>query len=299
MQIVVAGASGFLGTHLSSALSNRGHQVTRLVRREANSGTESTWDPYAGKLDDQVISGADVVINLAGAPTAGNPHSRRWSRELMESRVVTTRLLAERIAAAPSAPAYVAGNGISYYGDHGAEVLTEDSDSRGDALLTRVARAWQEATAPAIEAGGRVCVLRTAPVMDRRSPPLKQLALLSRLGLGTRLGSGRQYFPMIALDDWVGGVVHLAEHATASGPFNLCCPQTPTNGEFTQALARAVGRRAFLAAPGVVIEKLAGDLANEVLGSIRAEPTALIAAGFTFKAEDVTEVIAAGLTQVT
>jgi len=295
MRIVVAGASGFLGTHLVSDLEGRGHDVARLVRREPAAAHEVSWDPYADRLDPAVIAEADVVVNLAGSPTAGNPHSRKWARALRESRVTTTRVLAGRIAAAANPPAFVAGNGISYYGDHGDEVLTEESDSRGEALLTRVTREWQAATGPAAEAGARVCVLRTSPVMDRRSTPLKQLALLSKLGLGTRLGNGRQYFPMISLRDWVGAVVHLVEHDTASGPFNLCCAVTPTNKEFTDALARAVGRRAFLAAPSFVIEKAAGAMAPEVLASVRAEPAALLKAGYTFRDEDVREVLAAGL----
>ncbi|CUR55695.1 NAD-dependent epimerase/dehydratase [metagenome] len=298
MQIVVAGASGFLGTHLTAALTQQGHQVTKLVRRPASGDGESTWDPYAGRLDDHVIEAADVVVNLAGAPTAGNPHSKKWARALEESRVVTTRLLAERIAAATTKPAFLAGNGVSYYGDHGADLLTEEGTSRGDALLTRVARSWQAATEPAAAAGARVCILRTSPVMDRRSAPLKQLALLSKLGLGTRLGDGRQYFPMISLRDWVGAVVHLVDRDDAAGPFNLCCPQTPTNREFTDALAHGVGRRALLVAPAFIIDKAAGDLASEVLGSVRAEPAALLAAGFVFRDEDVSEVLASGLRTV-
>ncbi len=295
MRIVVAGASGFLGTHLVTDLKKQGHSVTKLVRRAASAPDESTWDPYTDQVDAGLVSDADVVINLAGAPTVGNPHSKKWARELMESRVATTRVLAERIAASTEPPAFVAGNGISFYGDHGAEVLSEQSESRGDALLTRVAREWQRATEPATEAGARVCVLRTAPVMDRRSSPLKQLRVLSRLGLGTRLGDGKQYFPMISLRDWVGGVAHLVGDDTASGAFNLCCAITPTNKQFTDALAHAVGRRAFLAAPALLIEKAAGEMASEVLGSVRAEPVALLAAGYTFRDADVTAVIATGL----
>ncbi len=147
--------------------------------------------------------------------------------------MTTTRVLAEAIAGASEPlPAFLAGNGISYYGDHGDAVLTEASDTRGHATLTDVTRAWEDAARPAVDAGARVCVLRTAPVMDRRSAPLKQLRLLFKAGLGGRLGSGRQVMPMISLRDWVGAVVHLAEHPTASGPFNLTaptCPPTPSS----------------------------------------------------------------------
>lgn len=295
MRVVIAGSSGFLGSHLVQHLRGAGHQVTRLVRRPPSAPDESAWDPYSGTLEQDVIESADVVINLAGTPTAGNPHSTKWARELEESRVSTTRLLADVIARAERKPAFLAGNGISYYGDHGEQEVTEESGSRGDALLTRVTKAWQEAAEPAAAAGARVCVLRTAPVMDRQSPPLKQMRLAFRLGLGTRLGDGRQYFPLISLRDWVGGVAFLAGHATASGPFNLCCPRTPTNGEFTDALASALGRKALLAVPKAALKAGAGQMSPELLGSVRARPAALEQTGFEFRDPDVTAVLAAAL----
>jgi len=295
VHVVAAGASGFLGSHLVEELRSRGHQVTTLTRGSASGPGQSSWDPYAGRVDRDLVGSADVVVNLAGAPTLGNPHSSRWARELRESRVTTTRVLAEAIAAAGTPPSYLAGNGISYYGDHGSEVLTEAADSRGDALLTDVAKVWEQATQPAVDAGSRVCVLRTAPVMDKDAPPLKQLALLTKLGLGTRLGSGQQYMAMISLRDWVGGVVHLAEHTSASGAFNLVCPQPPTNAEFTKALASAVHRPAFLVAPAPVMKIAAGDMASELLGSVNARPAALEAAGYVFEDRDVTAVLAAAL----
>lgn len=295
LHVVIAGASGFLGTQLSHELIGRGHRVTRLVRRPTQRPDESTWDPYAGTYDRAVLDPADVVVNLAGSPTAGNPHSQRWARELRESRVTTTRLLARAIADSDATPAFLAGNGISWYGDHGDQVLTEASDSRGHALLTEVTREWQAATEPAAEAGSRVCVLRTSPVMDRRAAPLKQLRTVFRLGLGARLGDGRQHMAMISLRDWVGAVVHLAEHETASGPFNLCCPETPTNGEFTTALAAALHRPALVAAPKSVLKVGAGAMAPELLGSLNVRPAALEAADYEFRDRDVTAVLATGL----
>jgi hypothetical protein len=269
--------------------------VTALVRRPASAPDESSWDPYAGNYDRDVIESADVVVNLAGAPTAGNPHRTAWARELRESRITTTRLLARAIAESEAKPAFLAGNGISYYGDHGDLVLTETADSRGHALLTEVTREWQAATSPAADAGARVCVLRTAPVMDRRSEPLKLLRLLFLAGLGARLGDGRQHMAMISLRDWVGAVVHLAEHADASGPFNLCCPETPTNREFTEALARAVHRPAFLFAPRALVSLGAGKMGPELLGSLNVRPAALEAAGYRFRDRDVAAVLASAL----
>jgi len=295
MRIVIAGASGFLGSHLVEHFRGEGHDVTRLVRRPPSAPDESAWDPYAGTLDQAVIGAADVVVNVAGTPTAGNPHSQKWARELEESRVTTTRVLAGAIARADRKPAFLAGNGISYYGDHGDQEVVEESDSRGDALLTRVTHVWQAAAEPAVEAGARVCVLRTSPVMDKQSPPLKQMRMAFKLGLGTRLGDGQQHFPMISLRDWVGAVAFLAAHDTASGPFNLCCPETPTNGKFTDALASAVGRRAFLAVPKAVLQVGAGQMSPELLGSVNARPAALEKAGYTFRDRDVTAVLAAAL----
>jgi hypothetical protein len=295
MHVVIAGASGFLGTHLTRNLRQRGHEVTRLVRRDASAPDESTWDPYAGRYDDGLFEQADVVVNLAGARTAGNPHSSSWARELRDSRVTTTRVLAGAVAGSDRRPAFLAGSGISYYGDHGDEPLTEESDSRGNALLTEVAREWEDATAPAAESGARVCVLRTAPVMDKGSAPFKQMRLAWSLGLGARLGDGRQRFPMISRHDWVGAATFLAEHDTAAGPFNLCCPLTPTNADFTEALADAVHRKAFLKAPRKVLELAAGRMAPELLGSVNARPEALLAAGYDFADPDVRAVVAAAL----
>ena len=295
MRVVIAGASGFLGTHLSDHLRVHGHEVTALVRRAPTSPHESQWDPSTGTVDAAVVQRADAVVNLAGASIAGNPHSATWAKEVLDSRISTTRLLAETIASSERPAAFLAGNGISYYGDHGSATLTEDSDSIGDAFLTRVAREWADATDAAHQAGARVCLLRTAPVMDRTSPPLKQLRLLFQAGGGARLGSGEQYMPMISLRDWVGAVTFLIGSRDLSGAFNLCCPRPPTNAEFTQALAAAVHRKAFLAVPSALLKVAAGDMAPELLGSVNARPAALERAGYDFEDEDVREVLAAAL----
>lgn len=295
LHVVVAGASGFLGTHLTAALERQGHRVTKLVRRPASSEGESTWDPYADVYDRELVASADVVVNLAGAPLLGNVHSKKWAQDVMDSRVTTTRVLARAIAETDRPAAFLAGNGIAYYGDRGQEVLTETSDSRGDALLTRVTRAWEEAAMPAREGGARVVVLRTSPVMDRRSAPLGPLSTLFRTGLGGKLGSGEQRMPMISLRDWVAAVIHLAEDDDAHGPVNLCCVETPTNAEFTKTLAKALHRPAFATVPRKVLEVAAGPMAPELLGSVNVRPEALLDHGFTFRDPGVTAVVRAGL----
>lgn len=295
MRVVIAGSSGFLGQHLVDALRARDHEVVRLVRHTAEAPDEREWDPAEARLDPAHLEGADAVVCLSGTPTAGNPHSATWRRELRDSRVTSTGLLARTIADLASPPALLAGNGISYYGDHGDQPLDESADSRGSALLTEVTRDWQAATYPADQAGARVAVLRTSPVMDRESMPLKALAPLFRFGLGARLGSGRQYFPMISLRDWVGAVCHVAETPEVSGPVNLCCRTVPTNAEFSDALARHYGRRALLAVPSPLIKLGAGAMAPEVLGSVRAVPAVLEESGYPFLDPGVDEVIESGL----
>jgi uncharacterized protein (TIGR01777 family) len=242
-----------------------------------------------------VIEAADVVVNVAGSALLGNPHSAKFRATLRGSRVITTRVLGEAIAASASKPAFIAQNASAWYGDHGAEVVTEQSDSRGDSFMTRVARDWQDATDPAARAGARVCALRTVPVLDRGSLALKVLTPVFRLGLGARLGDGTQYFPVISLRDWVWAASHLVEHASASGPFNLCSPEPPTNREFTDALASALGRKARLVAPGPVVRIAAGRLAPDTLDSFRLVPAALENAGYTFEDQDVQAVLRGAL----
>jgi hypothetical protein len=295
MRFLIAGSSGFLGTRLREQLGSRGHDVTSLVRRPPTGSGEIRWDPYAAGLGAEVVDNHDVVVNLAGSPTAGNPHSRKWAENLMNSRVTTTRVLAEAIAASATRPAFMAGNGISIYGDHGSQPVGEDAGSRGDALLTRVARPWQDASDPAAAAGARVCVLRTSPIYDRRSQPLGLLRLLFKAGLGGPLGDGSQYVPMISARDWVDAVIHLAESQTAQGPFNLCCEKAPTNEELTRELAHQVHRPAFFRVPASVLRPAAGPMANELLGSVNCVPAALIASGFTHRDPDVSAVLREGL----
>jgi uncharacterized protein (TIGR01777 family) len=291
MRFLVAGASGFLGSHLRTTLVEAGHDVTALVRRAPGDG-EAQWDPYSADLDLGLVERADVVVNLAGSPTLGNPHSRAWAERLRTSRVTTTQVLADAIAASDRRPAFLAGNAVGFYGDHGDQPVAEDADSRGDSLLSAVTIAWQAAAQPAADAGARVCILRTSPVMDRRNPPLRQQLLQFKAGLGGRMGSGRQYMPMISLRDWLAAVTFLAEHDETSGPVNLCCPQPPTNAEFTRQLARLVHRPAVVHVPAGVLKIAAGPMAPELLGSVRVVPRVLTDAGFQFTDRDVAEVLA-------
>jgi uncharacterized protein (TIGR01777 family) len=213
----------------------------------------------------------------------------------MRSRVETTRVLAEAIAKAPNQPVFLAGNATGYYGDHGDELLTETSKRRGDTLLSSVTAAWQDAAQPAVDAGGRVVIMRTAPVLDRRSPPLSMLAPLFKLGLGGPLGPGDQYFPVTTTDDWVRAVIFCAENDALSGPVNITLPEPATNDDFTKTLGELVRRPTFFNVPGMLLRPAAGPMAPELLGSVRLLPQALLDAGFEFHHHDIRSALASAL----
>ncbi len=295
MRFVIAGASGFLGTALRAALARRGHEVVRLVRADSPSTMDSRWDPYNGMVDRDVIGAADVVVNLAGAQLA-RPWTSSYRQTILKSRVATTRTLAEAVAAADDKPALIAQSAIGVYGsDRGDTVLEETTPREGEGFLRRVVEKWEAACAPAEQAGARVCVLRTGVVLDKRGGVLQLMLPLFRLGLAGRLGSGRQYFSAVSLDDWVDATIFLAEHDSAAGPFNVVGPQPPTNAEFTKALAGALHRPAKLAVPAVVLRTALGEASGELLGSLRVFPVAVKEAGYSFQHRTIAEIVQAAL----
>lgn len=294
MKFVIAGASGFLGTALTEHLTSQGHEVTRLVRHPAGPG-ESTWDPYADKVDLDLIEAADVVVNVAGANIAHFPFTESYRREFYDSRVVTTRVLAEAIAGTQSKPAFLAQNGVAGYGDRGDEIVTEETPVGGSTFLGQVTIDWQEATQAAADAGARVVILRTAVVLDRKGGALKAMLLPFKAGVGGRIGDGEQYFATISLHDWLAAVTHLATSETAAGPYNLVGPGTTTNAEYTRTLARHLRRPAVIPVPSWPIRKVLGPLAPELLGSIRLEPRRLYDEGFEFRHDDLDSRLAAAL----
>jgi uncharacterized protein len=295
VRYVIAGSSGFLGTALRARLADAGHEVVRLVRRPAASASESTWDPYAGQVDAGLVADADVVVNLAGVSLAHWPWTASYRRQILQSRVRTTGTLATAIADAPTPPAFVVASGVARYGiDRGTETLTEDS-SDGDGFLPDVVRAWEAAADPARAAGARVCHLRSGVVIDRGGAALRYMWLPFWLGLGARIGSGAQYFPVISLRDWTSAAGFVAEQPNASGPYNLVGPEPATNAEFTRALAKALHRPAAVRAPAAILRTVLGEVAGELLGSRRVLPKRLTEAGFRHEHRDVDAIVSAGL----
>jgi uncharacterized protein len=296
MKFVMAGSSGFLGTAWREHLAREGHEVVRLVRRDVAADDESRWDPVSRQIDAAVVESADVVANVAGTPLTHWPWTAGYQRTFVESRVGTTRTLAEAVARSASKPALVAQNGVAGYGDRADLVLTEASDTDAETFMGRVTRGWEQATAPAAAAGARVVVLRSAPVLDKRGAPLKQLSLLFRAGLGGKVGGGQQYFPTISLSDWLRAATFLATHEGCSGPYNLAGPNPSTNAEFSAELARMLHRPAVIPVPAWPVRAALAPIATEILGSSRVEPARLLEAGFEFEHPTLNSRLAAALT---
>jgi uncharacterized protein (TIGR01777 family) len=296
---LLAGASGFLGKALRVGLAEGGHEVARLVRREPASGTELRWDPDAGALDPTVLDGVDVVVNLGGVGVASRPWTAARREALLSSRVNTTRTVATALAARAAehgrSPLLIQASGIARYGTRsGPDPYTEDSPAAPD-FLAQVTVAWEGAAQPAVDAGSRVVILRTSPVLDRTGGAFVPMKLAWSAGLGARLGDGRQRMPLISLRDYLGVVEWAATTEHASGPYNLTIPQVTTNGEFSDALATALHRPRLLAAPAGVMRTALGELAEQLLGDVYAVPERLTGDGYVFRDPDVVTTIASAL----
>lgn len=282
MRIVIAGASGLIGTHMSATFRTAGHQVISLVRREASSAAEVQWNPAAGELDPKTLEGADAVVNLSGAGIGDRPWTRKRVAELFSSRLDATRTLTSAMRQLDSPPpVFISQSGAGYYGDAGNTVLREDAP-QGAGTLARICGEW-EAAATAAPPGIRVVTPRTAVVLSRKGGALGRLLPLIRLGIGGPLGNGRQYWPWITLPDVSAAFLFLLE-SDVSGPVNLCAPEEANVNELVAALARALHRPAALRVPAPVLRFVMRDLADELLlASQRMEPARLSSAGFTWQ----------------
>jgi uncharacterized protein (TIGR01777 family) len=284
MRVVITGATGLIGTALGAALERDGIEVTRLVRREPASATEVRWDPRtgAGGLDPAVLSGADGVVHLSGAPVAGGRWTESRKQVLRDSRVTSTTVLVAAMAAAPAPPpVLLSGSAIGWYGDTGDRVVDESAPA-GSGFLATLVRDWEAAAAPASAAGVRVVNLRSGVVLSRQGGMLGPLLPLFKLGLGARFGGGDQYLSWIAATDWVRAARFLLGDGEIAGPVNLTAPEPVTNAEFTAALACAVSRPALLRVPGVLMRTALGELSSEILAGARVRPARLEQADFTF-----------------
>lgn len=247
MRVAVTGSSGLVGTALRARLESSGHTVVPVVRRAATDG-EIAWDPPAGTIDVEGLAGVDAVVHLSGAGIGDQRWSEAYKREILESRTVTTTLLAETLAAMTDGPTtLLSSSAIGIYGERGDEELDETS-APGSGFLADVCLAWEASTAAAQEAGIRVAHLRTGIVLSPHGGALKKQIPLFKLGLGGKFGKGDQWQSWISIDDEVGAIEHLLT-AEVEGPVNLTAPGPVTNREFAQTLARVLKRPSFLPVP--------------------------------------------------
>ncbi|MEY9928072.1 uncharacterized protein (TIGR01777 family) [Catenulispora sp. GP43] len=287
MRVVIVGSSGLIGGALCAAYQGDGHEVVRLIRRPAQAPDEVRWDPL--RPDPRLVDGADAVINLAGAPLGDRRWNARYRALIASSRIDTASALAAMAARAAAPPSVlVSMSGIRYYGvDRGDEELTESSAAGSDGFLPLVTARWEAATAPAAEAGVRVCHLRTALVLSAEGGLVPRLLTPFRYGLGTTLGSGRAYWSFLTLHDTVAAIRFLAQRPQTEGPYNLSAPAPVSAVDFTKALASAIGTRARLRLPLWALRIGVGQMGPEVLGSLRVVPQRLSAAGFCFRDGDI------------
>jgi len=283
-RVLISGASGLIGQAVATALSAEGYKISRLTRSQAQAG-DVQWDP-SQPLSSGVVSGFDAVVHLAGESIVG-----RWTdtkkKRIRESRVLGTRNLAEALAkASQRPPVLVCASAVGYYGSRGDEVLREDS-SPGDDFLSEVCREWEGAAKPAIDAGIRIVHTRFGLVLSNKGGALQKMLSPFRLGVGGRVGSGKQWWSWVDLQDVAGGILHVIKD-NLHGPINFVAPNPTTNLGFTKVLGSVLSRPTIFPVPAFAARLAFGQMADELLlASQRVEPVKLKESGYQFKFTDL------------
>jgi uncharacterized protein len=288
--IAISGSSGLIGSALVTVLRTADHRVVRIVRRAPANANEVHWDPDSGEFDAGALSGVDAVVNMCGI----NVGQRRWSgafkQNLRDSRITPTEVLSAAVADA-GVGVLVNASAVGYYGNT-KDRAVDETDSAGTGFLAQLCQDWEAATAPAKSAGTRVVLARTGLVLASSGGALRRLRPLFSVGLGARLGNGRQYMSWISLEDEVRALQFAILESRLSGPVNLTGPAPVTNAEFTAALGRAVNRPTPLMMPGFAVRAALGEFAEEsLLRGQRVIPAVLERAGFEFHHNTVGEAL--------
>jgi uncharacterized protein (TIGR01777 family) len=282
--VAITGATGLIGTALATRLRTNGYVVRRLLRSPHAAGPgDVVWDPARGALPPMALDGVDAIVHLAGEPVA-----HRWTTErkraIRDSRVRSTELLVQAVRALERKPrVLLSGSAVGYYGDRGDELLDETSPPGTD-FLAQVCVDWERATAPAVDAGVRVVLLRTGIVLSPHGGALARLLPIFRLGAGGPIGSGKQWMSWIGLGDHVRAVLHALVTESMRGPANVVAPNPVTSADFATTLGRVLARPALVPVPAFALELLYGEMARAtILAGQRVLPRSLVANAFAFQ----------------
>lgn len=281
MRVLISGASGLVGTELIRQLDELGHTPLKLVRRKAQALDEVSWDPAAGFLEPGIMESVDAVVNMAGATTGKIPWTKKYKAEIVSSRIDSTKTLVEAINASTNPPkVLISGSASGFYGEGGNSWLSEESP-KGAGFLSDLANQWElEASKATI----RVVLARTTLVMSRKLGALGKLLPLLKLGIGGPLGSGKQYWAWINLQDQAAAIIHLINTESASGPFNLTAPEPATCAEMINELGRSLRRPTLLRVPAWAMKLFIGEAAEELLlVSQKMTADKLISTGYKFR----------------
>lgn len=297
MRILVSGSHGLVGSALIKSLLSNGHSVSRLVREVPAKGSpDIAWDPEQGTIDRDKLSGFDAVVHLAGESIASGRWTPEKKQRIRESRIKGTLLLSNALAECHQPPAVlVSASAIGFYGDRGDELLTELS-SPGNDFLAEVCVEWERSTSPAEEKGIRVVKTRLGIILDKKGGALAKMLPPFRMGIGGKVGTGKQWMSWIALDDVITGLQFVIEKESVTGAVNFVSPNPVTNAKFTSSLGRTLGRPTFLPVPVFGARLAFGEMADALLlSSQRVEPSKLKEADFRFQHTTLPEALAAVL----
>lgn len=282
MKIAVTGASGLIGSAFVKAANARGDEVLKLVRRKPKTPDEIFWDPTTGQIDHLLLDEVDAIVHLAGAGVGEQRWSEKYKKEILDSRVNSTKLIVKAIARMHRPPkVLVSASAIGFYGDT-AESSVDENAPAGTGFLAEVCLAWEAAAKPAKQYGVRVVHPRTGLVLSRNGGLLKKLYPLFFFGLGGKMGNGRQFWSCISLNDQVRALFHLIENEKISGGVNLVMPEAVTNKEFVKTLGKIMRRPTIFSVPATALKIALGEFSSEVLGSIKVAPSKLIVNDFQF-----------------
>ena len=282
MRVLISGASGLVGSEVARQLEAQGHEAIRLVRRRAKTAREVEWNPATGSIPAELMDSIDAVVNMAGATTGKIPWTTKYKKEIVSSRIDSTRTLVVAMAAAKNPPkVFVSGSASGFYGDCGDQVLNESSP-KGKGFLSDLANQWEQEALKAPKFV-RVVLARTTMVMSRELGALGRLLPLIKLGVGGALGSGKQWWAWISQVDEAAAIIHLINTSTATGPFNLTAPEPATCKDIVVALAKELKRPAIIPVPAFALKLILGEAATELLlCSQNMSAQKLLDTGFTF-----------------